>query len=189
MGSFRDFQAKRDAAASLTMVGTALVCTSLVWLGLSLCSPSGSNGWLAYAIGPVTLVVGAPMLAMGLKYASQARLAARKGIDETCAQGANEAVDLSFWARQVPWMGTAGCALAPINVVADALMAMGNDVITPFEFIWGLEVVWAVFATGLLFSRPAQSQHPGYRLGLAIGLATWVAPIIVATVAGVARYL
>lgn len=77
----------------------------------------------------------------------------------------------------LPWLGVAGWLLSPGNAFAAMETAGRNCMPSPFLAFWPIEIVWVIAALWCLTSVSYTLKHRWYRLGLAVGLGTWLSPI------------
>lgn len=87
-----------------------------------------------------------------------------------------------FWATQpethLPWLGVSGFVLAPRHLLATLEMVSGSCIVTPSLLIWPFEIVWAIAPLWCLLKVPYERKHHWYRVGLVVGVATWLSPTV-----------
>lgn len=81
------------------------------------------------------------------------------------------------WLKLYRWCGISGYVLVPFNVLAAYEWTQAHCLIGWFEGLWPLGFPWALLTFACLAVKDSTPQHRVYRLGLVLGLATWVAPI------------
>src|SRR5690349_19368288 len=81
------------------------------------------------------------------------------------------------WLMLYRWCGISGYVLAPCNVIAAYEFARGWSLVGNFEGLWPFVFPWALLALACVVVKDPAPQHRVYRLGLVLGLATWLAPI------------
>lgn len=88
-----------------------------------------------------------------------------------------------FWIRHIPWLGALGYLLVPVNfsLIAKGAYSAATRcyVITWEDQVWLFAIPWCVVAFALLCTPLSVTGRPGFRMGLAMGLATWSSPIVV----------
>jgi len=86
------------------------------------------------------------------------------------------------WLRTLPWLGSLGYIVTPFNVYYAFLIAPCTPtsccLIVGQEMLWTAEVIWAIAAFAILGVPFRFTGGFVFRLGLALGLATWIFPLI-----------
>jgi hypothetical protein len=72
--------------------------------------------------------------------------------------------------------------LVTLFINIDKALSLGSTacVQTIGEAFWPIAIAWVVPAFGLLFI-PYHQEHRWFRVGLVVGIATWLVPVVITT--------